>query len=1355
MKMGKSSPMCDCWSSLEMTTETRRSYESKSMRSILGIMVIFLLVQLSKASDQSTHLPDTWRGNRSHKMNKWLGKHGSSGEQLEMKIESSVRTLPSVASSWESSKKSPKGPYINLKWKQGSHSSYSRSPSRNNSSELLGSEEDLTDRKKRTEDQKPTASGPRGSSQLIFKEGAYEGLVVEVSDQIPQDDCRTVIDGLQTVLLAWSNALLEATEGMVSLRTATVVLPNHWSTRACHPPISSDPPPPPTQKSHLKLEPPHPVFGDSPWTQQSGGCGVQGDFIQMGVGFLQVANSSAAQASRAASVLVGEWGKYRWGLFSESGFQEDPLYMPWYRKGAQWAASVCTDAHVHHLVCHPDQAHHCAWPPEAHRNATSSLLALPHLPQVTKFCDSSSHNAEAPTKQNALCSGRSAWEVMKLHQDFAHLRYADKEGPPKTPYVHFIRKPNKRFILLIEDTTVMNVQRRWEFVRKAVRRVVVYDLPNGVEVALVVFNAEAREAAPLSMLESTISDLRERVGSSLPRNPSGVRPSQGCIVCGLQKAIEVLEAGGYSAQAANIVLVTSGEHGRETEAEKVRQVIQDYGLRLLLVLYPLTERPGMPAPEHSLVPVARESGGRVFTVMDEGVGIDSKVSMLVSLMEALTAAVAAGGATTPVLLHSATYQGGIASLSTGAFSLDDSVAAHARFAIYYYDLNHVGNTIHLTAPSGATFASVNMQEEDGDVNMISVNLNNAERGVWRYKVENRADSHQALHIQVTSFPNLDNKVTVRVWSSQESDVITVPNQQTPIILYGEVKMGGAAVMDAGVMATLQRLGTNATGGTYVPVRVQLLDLGTGDPDITRGDGVYSRYAPPLEGPARYSVVLSVDAGKAVLALAQIHPRDHDLRHHRHALTKEVNWGGYDEGREWAIPSCCGSVVPFAHTRQAPAFTRQVTGPTLDIRDYHILNRDKVAPARIVDLVAWVNTSSGQVVLDWTAVGEDRDWGRAQLYEGFIANSKSQAATHCSGERIKGLPVPSTATTRERARISITLYENKGQWVCIRAIDSHNNKGPPSNPAAIWRPLPPSTDRVTIRARGPGGSGISSGFGGYGSDLGIAGNEKVAVISGCIGGLILVVLLVVVYWYCLASPLKRRLNRRRQPHNDSEKAATSLVNGGSVVVKSTSRGSVLINPGPESANQEASNGQSNTPHRERREISRSPDLQNPSCDALHGEQPSSSPNSRRDGDGEEDSTCRGLSMSIPDVTKVDCGSRDAEISSVPTPQFFTLGRHSKSSPNKRSPLKTAKPDLYGSAEINYAQSPVRYEPVGAPQYYPVRPRQTAPDSYSDGPDDSSLSEQLLCDDRASSPPPPAPADHAHSYSSMQRHSIALL
>ena len=227
-------------------------------------------------------------------------------------------------------------------------------------------------------------------------------------------------------------------------------------------------------------------------------------------------------------------------------------------------------------------------------------------------------------------------------------------------------------------------------------------------------------------LESSISDLRYRVGSSLPRNPSNLRASQACIVCALKASISALKVEGVDQKGAKIVMVTSGGHSRENEARDVAKIIHEAGLQLILVLYPLQENPGLPAPAHALIPIARQSGGTVFTVMDEGVGNDSKVSMLVALMEALTAAVAAGGAKTPVLVHSSSYPGGVAPLSTGSFALDDSLGANARFSVYYYDLAHVGNTIVLTAPSGSTFASVSMQEEDGDVNMIFVNLANAE-----------------------------------------------------------------------------------------------------------------------------------------------------------------------------------------------------------------------------------------------------------------------------------------------------------------------------------------------------------------------------------------------------------------------------------------------------------------------------------------------------------------------------------------------------------------------------------------------------------------------------------------------------
>ncbi|XP_068219578.1 calcium-activated chloride channel regulator 1-like isoform X2 [Palaemon carinicauda] len=1308
---------------------------------VFSIMIVFPIPTLANST------PETNGAGHSGKHEKWFNQKK---EPIQLRIHSSVRTLPSPSTRWVAGMKKQNIPHFESKWPDGTRAGHS-SPPRATSEygRLATTEVDQTDLPESSQNKELPPSS--GSHQLVLQDGAYDGLVVEVSSKISPDHCKTIVDGLQMVLTSWSEALYLATEGMMSLRSASVIYPRHWGTRSCVPHASPNPPPIPTHPPHIKLGAPHPVFGDSPWTQQSRGCGQPGDYIYMGVGFLEAANSSASHVSRAASILVGEWGKYRWGLFSEAGHAGDPLYMPWYRQGQRWAASVCTDVRIPSPVCHPDHAHHCAWPPEVHRNATSSLLSLPHLPQVTKFCDSKTHNQEAPTKQNALCDGLSAWEVMKRHSDFAEAQSRRTSTGYLSPQIHFIRKPTQRFILLVEDTTIMNVQRRWEFVRKAIRRVVVYDLPNGAEVGVVVFNAVAKQAAQLFKLETTSSDLRERVGSSLPRNPSTARSSQACIVCGIRKAINILKEADASTQEANIVLVTSGSHDRQAETEEVREIVLEYGLRLQLVLYPLTEKPGLPAPDHSLVPIAKESGGRVFTVMDEGVGIDSKVSMLVSLMEALTAAVASGGAITPVLVHSSTYKGGIASLSTGAFSLDDSVMAHARFAIYYYDLNHVGNTIQLTSPSGATFASVNMQEEDGDVNMIFVNLHNAERGVWRYKVENRADSHQALHIQVTSHPNLSSDVVVRVWTNQDTIINIDEEQQNPIILYAEVKIGGAAIMNAGVMATLQRLGTNETGGTFSPVRVPLLDLGTGEPDITRGDGVYSRYAPPLEGPARYSLLLSVDAEKGVLALAQAHSRDHDLRHHRHTLAKELVYGEYTDGHGWITPSCCGSVVPFAHTRQSPPFTRQITGPTLDIRQGHLLHRDRVPPARIVDLVAWVNTSSGGVVLDWTAVGEDRDWGRAQSYEGFVATSKSQAAKKCTGEYIRDLPTPATAGTRERSRVKITLRDTV-LWVCIVAVDAQGNRSPPSNPAALLPPSTPSTDRITIRARG---QVLSSGLGGF--ESGIGGGEQAAVISGCVGGLFLVVIIIGTYCYCISSPFKRRLNRRRSPPHDIEKTPpASLVNGGSAAAKPTPKASGAISHEAELPSQEVHDTPQPVPLMDNGHNMCQEQEAQASLPETFGVDPIVLPPSMRPEEKEEPEGMRALSMSIPDVTRVEGNLKEIDrMTNVPAPQFFTLGRHSRTA-NHRGPLRATDPKMYSANDLSYLERPFRYDPGSVTQYYNIiRSRHIAPDTYSDGSDDAGIVDQLLCDDRASTPPPPAPADHSHAYRNFHRHSVGFM
>lgn len=259
---------------------------------------------------------------------------------------------------------------------------------------------------------------------------------------------------------------------------------------------------------------------------------------------------------------------------------------------------------------------------------------------------------------------------------------------------------------------------------------VVYDVPDQSHVGIVTFNSVAKRVAPLNFIESEYSDRRQKVGSALPRNPSSVPESHKCILCGLQEAIRTIDETSEDAVGANIILVSSGAGvATQDQMQEMLHLIESRKIRVTPVIYPMTERSGSSrsAIAHGLEPLSGSSG-RSFTVMDEGVGNDSKISMLVALMDALMAAVRLSGQPdspgAPVLLHRSAYPGGIASMSTGSFALDDSLGPNARFSVYYYDLNHVGNAIQLTTPSGETL--VPLQEEDSDVNMIFVNLENAE-----------------------------------------------------------------------------------------------------------------------------------------------------------------------------------------------------------------------------------------------------------------------------------------------------------------------------------------------------------------------------------------------------------------------------------------------------------------------------------------------------------------------------------------------------------------------------------------------------------------------------------------------------
>ncbi|XP_066958487.1 calcium-activated chloride channel regulator 4-like [Macrobrachium rosenbergii] len=909
---------------------------------------------------------------------------------------------------------------------------------------------------------------PRGQAEdLVLVNNEYKGLVVSISDHVPQEHCSQLIHGLKNVMREFSSVLWMTTGGRASIHDVTVALPRSWKIEdlSCSEimPLSIAAKP---TSGHLHITASHPVFGSRPWAQQSQGCGRRGDYIQMGSDILKASFNNTY--SKVAHLLMAEWAKYRWGVFEERGYPNDVLYPTTFRdpRTMRFRPNSCN---------------------------SHNAMALP-------FCSDAMHVPEAPTKHNAQCIGRPAWDIIHQSQDFIYGRDSPSNvTAPYMPSLNFIQESPPRFVLVVEDTAVMGLQQRWEFVRKAVRRVMVYDVPDGSYVALVIFNSVAKTTAPLMKMES-LSDVRQRVGSSLPRNPSTVPESLKCVLCGLQEALRALEGDPLRASGATIILLTTGNGiDNRREVDEMMQLARLHKIRVNTIIYPFIEQKGFLNKGTSLQSLVSSTGGSSFTVMDEGVGNDSKVNMMVALMEALFSAVRQsspivfpGG---PVLVHSQSYSGGISEMASGSFNLDDSFDPDVRFSIFYYDLNHVGNTVELTSPSGHMIESVNLQE-DGDANVIFVNIPQAERGLWQYHVENRADSHQGLHIQVAATESHTRKIGLRVWISHKDNAINMTDPSAPVIIYAELKDDLVPILNARLTARIKRLGANTTGSMVF----NLFDNGFGDPDITAGDGVYSRYLPILHGgPGNYELSVKAD-----------HNNGQALSPSKDAFTRSLRTHNSDI-------TCCGSIIAYEYIKPIASFQRSAI--------YGVLNVvspppeiDIVPPTRILDLRSVVNLTTREVTLHWTSPGDDYDWDQAHHYEAVLASSWLEAKAF-EGERIKDMPTPVLVGTEQFVKVQVDQYDQL-IYVAIRGVDEAGNRGGVSNIASIMVPEPLTTPAIIIITRTqapainqskPLGREVTQPVRVSGLSV-----QDMGIIIGSIGAFLIIVAIIATYCYCHVS-----------------------------------------------------------------------------------------------------------------------------------------------------------------------------------------------------------------------------------------------
>ena len=105
---------------------------------------------------------------------------------------------------------------------------------------------------------------------------------------------------------------------------------------------------------------------------------------------------------------------------------------------------------------------------------TCSLGYLPQLPNTWSYCrpDQLTHQL-APTKQNVVCDGRSAYDVITSSEDYRLVGAPKREfNASRSPLVELVMEPEERIVLIMESTASMNENDDWKWIQKVAHKII-------------------------------------------------------------------------------------------------------------------------------------------------------------------------------------------------------------------------------------------------------------------------------------------------------------------------------------------------------------------------------------------------------------------------------------------------------------------------------------------------------------------------------------------------------------------------------------------------------------------------------------------------------------------------------------------------------------------------------------------------------------------------------------------------------------------------------------------------------------------------------------------------------------------
>ncbi|XP_053549661.1 calcium-activated chloride channel regulator 1-like [Bombina bombina] len=785
------------------------------------------------------------------------------------------------------------------------------------------------------------------SSMVTLVNGGYEDIVIAINPNVTEDV--KIIESIKNMVNEASNYLYKATQQRLFIRKVKILIPTTWSKLSNY----TKPKTETYDKADIIIANPFLKYGDEPYTLQYGGCGEPGKYIHLTPAFMVDDRLSKAFGPRGR-VLVHEWAHLRWGVFDEYN-NEVPFYISGLRSIEATRCSLkisgvtktqdCVGASCTTRACNVDATtglyeEGCSFVLDKNQLTQESIMYSQSLTSVSKFCDASTHNIEAPTLQNRMCNLRSTWEVIMNSTDITSTPPSSNPSVPAPPMFSLLQPGDRVITLVLDVSGSMATSNRIGRLYQAAEVFLIEIIELHSYVGIVQFQSSASISSNLVKIVNGAS--REQLRKLLPKSAGG-----GTNICaGIRSGFQVNGRHNGTTYGSEIILLTDGEDNLDTtlcfpEIRNSGAVIHTIAVG--------------PSASSALEEISKMTGGLTFLATDK---VDAN-----GLIDAFSGIASGSGDIfkQAIQLESAGLNLGPNNCLNGTVHIDNTVGNETFFLVTWQS---AVPGINLQDPNGRIYTAASFSTDPTSKSSRLEIPGTAERGAWNYSLCNKYSGNQAIGITVNSKAADVNVPPITVNAHMNRDTNQYPS---PMVVYASVSQGLLPVRGAKVTATIEPV----TGSA---VTLELLDNGAGA-DIVKNDGVYSRYFTEFTDNGRYNLKVRAESKQNRSRLA--FPMSRALY-----VPGYVENGVVDMNPPKPVISdndIALDLGAFSRTASGGSFVVSAVppGPQPDI----------YKPEKITDLTAKINEST--IVLSWTATGDDLDQGNASRYDLRMSTSPKE------------------------------------------------------------------------------------------------------------------------------------------------------------------------------------------------------------------------------------------------------------------------------------------------------------------------------------------------------------------------------